>query len=31
VGDDVVDHQTAPARVIQRASHEDLDLEHGLG
>lgn len=31
VGDDVVDHQTPPARVIQRASHEDMDLEHGLG
>ena len=31
VGDDVVDDQTAPARVIHRASHQDMDLEHGLG
>ncbi len=30
VGDGVVDDEAAPARVIQRASQEDVDFEHSL-
>lgn len=30
VVDNVVAHEAAPARVIERTSHEDVDFEHSL-
>lgn len=31
MGGDVVDHEAPPARVIECASHQHVDLEHRLG